>query len=164
VKYLAELHGGSVTATSAGEGHGATFIVTLPLVIQRPKVEQPAASEEVTDISGVAVLVIDQNADTRELVAAMLRHAGGTVVAAGSVANALSALGVIMPDVIVSDLTSDDGASLLRTLAADQRRSRIPVIALTDQDERDAGFSASVRKPIDPLLFVRAVADVTLRA
>jgi CheY-like chemotaxis protein len=164
VKYLAELHGGSVTATSAGEGHGSTFIVTLPLATQRTAKNEPASADDVTDISGIAVLVIDRDSDTRELVAAMLRRAGGTVVAAESVANALSALGVITPDVIVSDLTSDDGAALLRTLAADQRRNRIPVIELTDQAERETGFSASVRKPIDPLLFVRAVAEVSLRA
>jgi PAS domain S-box-containing protein len=164
VKYLAELHGGSATATSAGEGHGSTFIVTLPLAMQRMTKSEPTPAEDVTDISGVAVLVIDNDSDTRELVAAMLRRAGGTVVAAESVANALSALGVITPDVIVSDLTSADAAALLRTLAADQRRCRIPVIELTDQAERQAGFSASVRKPIDPLLFVRAVAEVTLRA
>ena len=77
---------------------------------------------------------------------------------------AMSALGVITPDVIVSDLASNEGAALLRTLHADRRRSRIPVISLTDDADGDAGFSASVRKPIDPLLFVRAVADVTLRA
>jgi signal transduction histidine kinase/CheY-like chemotaxis protein len=164
VKYLAELHGGSVTATSAGEGHGATFVVTLPLAMQRMAKSEPAPADDVTDINGVAVLVIDEDGDTRELVAAMLRRAGGTVVAAESVANALSALGVITPDVIVSDLTSADGAALLRTLAADQRRCRIPVIELTDHAERVAGFSASVRKPIDPLLFVRAVAEVSLRA
>jgi CheY-like chemotaxis protein len=164
VKYLAELHGGSVSATSAGEGHGSTFVVTLPLAIQRTAKAEPAPADDVTDISGIAILVIDQDVDTRELVAAMLRRAGGTVVAAESVANALSALGLITPDVIVSDLTSDDGAALLRTLAADQRRCRIPVIALSDQAEGEAGFSASVRKPIDPLLFVRAVAEVSLRA
>jgi signal transduction histidine kinase/CheY-like chemotaxis protein len=164
VKYLAELHGGSVTATSAGEGHGSTFVVTLPLAMQRTGNVEPAPAEEVTDISGLAVLVIDHDSDARDLVAAMLRRAGGTVVAAESVANALSALGVITPDVIVSDLTSDDSATLLRTLQADQRRSRIPVIALTDQEERAAGFSANVRKPVDPLLFVRAVAEVSLRA
>jgi len=164
VKYLAELHGGSVTATSAGEGHGSTFTVTLPLATQRTAKNEPASADDVTNISGIAVLVIDRDSDTRELVAAMLRRAGGTVVAAESVANALSALGLITPDVIVSDLTSDDGAALLRTLAADQRRNRIPVIELTDQAEREAGFSASVRKPIDPLLFVRAVAEVSLRA
>jgi signal transduction histidine kinase/CheY-like chemotaxis protein len=163
VKYLAELHGGSVTATSAGEGHGSTFTVTLPLAMQRTKAE-PALTDDAADITGIAVLVIDDDSDTRELVAAMLRRAGGTVVAAESVAHALSALGVITPDVIVSDLTSDDGAALLRTLAADQRRRRIPVIALTEHAEGEAGFSAAVRKPIDPILFVRAVAEVSLRA
>jgi nitrogen-specific signal transduction histidine kinase/CheY-like chemotaxis protein len=164
VKYLVELHGGSVTATSAGEGHGSTFIVTLPIAMQRTANAEPATAGDVTDISGIAVLVIDNDRDARELVAAMLRRAGGTVVAAESVANALSALGIITPDVIVSDLTADDGASLLRTLAADQRRCRIPVIALSDRAEGETGFSASVRKPIDPLLFVRAVAEVSLRA
>jgi signal transduction histidine kinase len=164
VKYLAELHGGSVTATSAGEGHGSTFIVTLPLATQRTANAEQEPAEDVANISGIAVLVIDDDSDTRELVAAMLRRAGGTVVAAESVANALSTLGVITPDVIVSDLTSDDSAALLRTLAADQRRRRIPVIALSEQAEGEAGFSASVRKPIDPLLFVRAVAEVSLRA
>jgi PAS domain S-box-containing protein len=165
VKYLSELHGGSVTATSAGEGHGSTFIVTLPLAKQRMAKDEPAVAEEVTDISGIAVLVVDDDSDTRALVEAMLRRAGGTVVAAESVAHALSALGVITPDVIVSDLTSDDGAQLLRSLAADQRRRTIPVIALTEESEpEEVGFSASVRKPIDPLLFVRAVSEVTLRA
>jgi CheY-like chemotaxis protein len=164
VKYLAELHGGSVTATSAGEGHGATFVVTLPLATQRAAKTEPASAGDVADISGIAVLVIDGDSDTRDLVAAMLRRAGGTVVAAESVANAMSALDVITPDVIVTDLTSDDGASLIRTLAADLRRCRIPVVALSDQAEREVGFSASVRKPIDPLLFVRAVAEVSLRA
>jgi signal transduction histidine kinase len=164
VKYLAEMHGGSVTASSAGPGHGATFVVTLPLAMQRTAKVEPARADDVTDISGVAVLLIDNDGDTRELVSAMLRRAGGTVVAAESVASALSALGVITPDVIVSDLTSNDGAALLRTLSADRRRSRIPVISLTDDAEGEAGFSASVRKPIDPLLFVRAVADVSLRA
>jgi signal transduction histidine kinase/CheY-like chemotaxis protein len=164
VKYLAELHGGSVTATSAGEGHGSTFVVTLPLAMQRTANDELAPAEDVANISGIAVLVIDDDSDTRELVAAMLRRAGGTVVAAESVANALSTLGVITPDVIVSDLASDDTAALLRTLAADQRRRRIPVIALTEHSEGEAGFSASVRKPIDPLLFVRAVAEVSLRA
>jgi nitrogen-specific signal transduction histidine kinase/CheY-like chemotaxis protein len=164
VKYLAELHGGSVSATSAGEGHGSTFVVTLPLAMQRTVKNESVPVDDVTDISGIAVLVIDNDSDTRELVATMLRRAGGTVVAAESVANALSALGVITPDVIVSDLTADDGAQLQRMLQSDQRRSKIPVIAVSDDAERQAGFSASVRKPIDPLLFVRAVADVTLRA
>jgi len=164
VKYLAELHGGSVTATSAGEGHGSTFVVTLPLAMQRSTNAEPATADDVANISGIAILVIDDDSDTRDLVTAMLRRAGGTVVAAESVASALSTLGVITPDVIVSDLESGDGAALLRTLAADQRRCRIPVIALTEDPEGSAGFSASVRKPIDPQQFVRAVAEASLRA
>ena len=163
VKYLAEMHGGSVTANSAGPGHGATFIVTLPLAMQRTAKIEPEPSG-VTDISGIAVLVVDDDGDTRELVSAMVRRAGGTVVAVDSVAGAMSALGVITPDVIVNDLTSNDGAALLRTLRADRRRHTIPVIALTDDAEGAAGFSASIRKPIDPLQFVRAVAAVSLRA
>ena len=161
VKYLAELHGGSVTANSAGPGHGATFVVTLPLAVPRAAKAEPA--DDVADITGVAVLVVDDDGDTRDLVSAMLRRAGGTVVAAESLAGAMSALGVITPDVIVSDLPSSDGAALLRTLRADRRRNTIPVIALTDNAEGAAGFSASVRKPIDPLQFVRAVAAVSLR-
>ena len=164
VKYLAEMHGGSVTATSGGGGHGATFTVTLPLAMQRTAKAESVRGEDVADINGIAVLVIDDDSDQRELVSAMLRRAGGTVVATESVASAMSALGVITPDVIVSDVASNDGAALLRTLRADRRRNTIPVIALTDDAESAAGYTASVRKPIEPLQFVRAVAKVSLRA
>jgi PAS domain S-box-containing protein len=169
VKYLAELHGGSVTANSAGEGQGATFVVTLPLITRRlPKIETPAFPDE-ADLTGVAVLVVDDDRDTRNLVAAMLRRAGSTVVTAESVGSATSALSVMTPDVIVTDLSmpGGDGFAFLRELHGDERRRNIPVVALTASTEehaqqrvRAAGFDAYVRKPIDPLQFVGVVAQL----
>jgi CheY-like chemotaxis protein len=107
--------------------------------------------------------------DTRNLTATILRRAGATVVTAESVHSATSALDKMTPDVIVSDLAmpEQDGFAFLRELQGDERRRDIPVVALTASTEehakrriRAAGFHAHVRKPIDPLQFVRTVADL----
>lgn len=99
----------------------------------------------------------------------MLRRAGGTVVAAESVSSATSALSVMTPDIIVSCLSmpGHDGFAFLRELHSDERRRKIPVVALTASAEehaqqrvRAAGFDAYVRKPIDPLQFVGVVATL----
>ncbi|HXN75563.1 MAG TPA: ATP-binding protein, partial [Gemmatimonadaceae bacterium] len=170
VKYLTELHGGSVSASSPGEGRGATFVATLPLALRRSTQAGASAQEEgVVDLSGTSVLLVDDDADTRELVTAMLRRCGANVVAAESVRNACESLnGSNLPHILVTDIAmpDQDGFALLRhMLSGNESMRRIPVVALTasgnprvEQEVRDAGFQAYVKKPVDPVQFARVIA------
>jgi signal transduction histidine kinase len=159
VKHLAEHHGGQVEARSDGEGCGATFTVTLPLAMRRIQYVDTQPAEIVPDLTGSIVLLVDDDADTRELVTAILRRCGATVCAAESVLAARASIDASRPHVVVTDIAmpGEDGYSLLRHLDG------IPAVALTaspDAEERlhAAGFRAYVRKPIDPLHFARVVA------
>jgi CheY-like chemotaxis protein len=162
VKHLAEHHGGQVEARSDGEGRGATFTVTLPLAMRRIQYVDTQPAEIVPDLTGSIVLLVDDDADTRELVTAILRRCGATVCAAESVLAARASIDASRPHVVVTDIAmpGEDGYSLLRHLDG------IPAVALTaspDAEERlhAAGFRAYVRKPIDPLHFARVVAGCT---
>lgn len=162
VKHLAEHHGGHVEARSDGEGRGATFTVTLPLAMRRIQSVDANLAETIPDLTGSVVLLVDDDADTRELVAAILRRCGATVCAADSVLSARASLDISKPHVVVTDIAmpGEDGYSLLRYLGG------IPAVALTaspDAEDRlhAAGFRAYVRKPIDPLHFARVVAGCT---
>jgi CheY-like chemotaxis protein len=159
VKSLAELHGGSVVADSAGEGQGSTFCVTLPLVKSVHPAAMPAMSAA-ADLSGTSILVVDDDDDTRMMVATALRGRGGDVRTASSVAEARAMLVQARPDVVVTDIAMPqcDGYSLLEHLRLEANGlSGIPVIALTalgrPEDEariRAAGVRAFARKPIEP--------------
>ena len=169
VKQLVELHGGSVSAASEGNGQGATFRVNLPL---RP-IRDPAATSgntsrgfarvEVPTISlaGVEVLVVDDEADARELVRMVLGEAGAVVHAAGSADEAVALIRLHRPDVLVSDIgmPDRDGYQLIREVRAMPPREggRTPAIALTAfarSEDRTramlAGYQVHVSKPIEP--------------
>ncbi|HEX2120042.1 MAG TPA: ATP-binding protein, partial [Thermoanaerobaculia bacterium] len=115
VKYLTELHGGTVQASSGGEGHGSTFVVTLPLALRRSLPAEPAENLEQVDLSGVSILLVDDDRDTRELVTAILRRYGAEVEAADSVRSACEALHRKRPHVVVTDISMPerDGVELL---------------------------------------------------
>ncbi len=142
VRHLAELHGGTVTAESDGQGHGATFAVTLPALDIRVPVQTPrlvTASAEPprdgVDLQGVRVLLVEDERDTRELLSVALAGYGARVRAAASVNEALDALRAAVPDVLVSDIgmPGRDGYDLLDAVrSADEPRiSTVPAIALT---------------------------------
>ncbi|MBI4637135.1 MAG: response regulator, partial [Candidatus Rokubacteria bacterium] len=176
VRHLVLLHAGTVTAASEGKGRGAIFTVELPVMaVSRAAAEpsdqgrrQPAASRPPLD--GATVLVVEDHADSRELIRTILTSAGAEVRVAGSVDEALGILGAAEVDVLLSDLgmPGADGFDLIRHVRAAERggrRRRIAAVALTAYASREdrrraleAGFEAHIPKPIDPEHLVRVVA------
>jgi CheY-like chemotaxis protein len=174
VRHLAELHGGSVSARSDGEGLGARFAVQLPLrAPQRPPGESsaPQAAPPPAEpararipgelpLRGLRILSVDDDPATREMLHAALQHLGATVQSAADVREALDKLRPEVPDVLVSDigLPGEDGYDLIRQvrgLPPDEGRD-IPAVALTGyarvQDQQAvlaAGYQAFAAKPVD---------------
>ena len=187
VRHLVELHGGTVSAESAGLGKGARLTVRLPvttatatqpqlpaanLVIESKESETPAGS---VDLRGLRVLLVDDEPDTLDLLRAILNQFGAKVRAAGSTNDALETFLEWRPDVLVSDLgmPSEDGYALIakvRALTAEQG-CNIPAAALTghvrEEDRADAlaaGYQTHINKPVDPAKLAAAVADLGKRA
>lgn len=172
VRHLVELHGGDVRAESEGEGRGATLTVTLP---RRGPNGNGRATEVETQmeepgpiagrLSGVRVLIVDDEKDSRDVVATILRSAGARVKAAASVSDAVRCLDEEVPDLLLSDLgmPDQDGFDLIRQLRAmPPERGRVPAVALSAygraEDRRaalQAGFQAHVTKPVLPDDLVR---------
>jgi signal transduction histidine kinase/CheY-like chemotaxis protein len=184
VKQLVELHGGSVRATSAGQGRGATFTVDLPLMVIRdeapgerihPTALQAAALEfKRLDLAGITVLVVDDEADARALTARALAECHADVVTASTADEALTAVERFRPNVIVSDIgmPNVDGYELLRLVRGlgHARGGGLPAIALTAfarSEDRTralrAGFLMHVAKPVEPAELAAAVASVVGR-
>jgi CheY-like chemotaxis protein len=169
VRHLVEQHGGKVHAESEGEGRGATFVLTFPLI--EPRVALAAnvarAAEEPLDLRGLRVLVVDDEADTRECLSLALRQYGAEVATAGSCAEALAQLAERGADVLLSDLAmpGEDGFSLIRRIRAlGSPHGRIPAAALSAHvraEERAravlAGFDTHLSKPIEPRRIAAAV-------
>lgn len=155
VKYLAELHGGSVAAESAGETLGSTFVVRLPVHASAAAGED----ERVRLFDGLAsrkVLVVDDDAPTLSFIGTLLERAGAETRRASSAAEAMSMIDAWPVDVIVSDISmpDTDGYSMIRKIRA---KSAVPAIALTayggitDRERAlSAGFTSYLRKPIEP--------------
>ena len=199
VRHLVELHGGTVWVDSLGEGKGASFSVLLPLVSPLAEVNERAACssavlrpatltlspfhsnheeavlrDDLLALTGLQVLVVDDEADACELVATMLRQYGVEVTEVASAVEGLAALQRLMPNVLISDIgmPGEDGYSLMRkvrALAADAGGA-IPALALTayvkEEDQVNAiaaGFSEHLPKPINPLQLVETVAKLAGR-
>ncbi|MGE5659147.1 MAG: PAS domain S-box protein [Actinomycetota bacterium] len=169
VHHLVELHGGTVEAESPGEGLGATFRVKLPLIPTSASMSQDRPSSELTlDLTGIQVLVVDDDADTREFVAFLIEQYGANATAVASANEALVALSRFRPDVLLSDIGMPevDGYMLIqqiRALPAEQG-GQIPAIALTayagEIDYRQAmavGFQRHIPKPVEPAKLVAAI-------
>jgi PAS domain S-box-containing protein len=181
VRHLVELHGGTVAAESAGEGHGATFRVRLP--IARLASGAPAGGgppfigldpASLPSLDGLHLLLVEDDADSREALAVVLGQYGAKVTAVGSAAEALATISQSRPDVLVSDIgmPGEDGYSLLRTLRAlpPEQGGAIPAIALTGY-ARPAdrarvlavGFQSHVAKPVEPADLVSVIARLAGR-
>ena len=169
VKYLVELHGGTIEAASAGEGQGATFIVTLPVrAVATPLGEvrgAPATVKSSGELAGVRALVVDDEDDARELLEVVLTQYGADVVAVSSAAEAYTLLTATppqeRPDVMVTDIgmPGEDGYSLMRRVREWERErgAYIPAVALTAYGRSEdrmralrAGFQMHVAKPVEP--------------
>jgi CheY-like chemotaxis protein len=173
VRHLVELHGGTVQADSPGEGLGATFTVRLPLL--RSDKEGAAGWQEQSylslakehPLSGVRVLVVDDDTDALELLTFLLEQSGATVTAVSSAEAALAALSQSPPNVILSDIgmPDTDGYMLIRQIRAlPEQGGRVPAIALTAyagdfnrQQAMQAGFQRHLTKPIDPDTLISAI-------
>ncbi|MFS2020155.1 ATP-binding protein, partial [Massilia sp. CT11-108] len=182
VKHLIEQHGGTVRAESAGEGKGASFTIELPLAKQQPPATRSAraamilptpATPEMTvlDLSGVNVLVVDDDRDARELIKRILSDCGASVRIAASARDAFALFKERVPNLLISDLGMPevDGFELLdwvRHLGREEG-SQVPAIALTAfarSEDRlsalEAGFSAHISKPVEPSELIATVASV----
>jgi len=180
-KRLVELHGGTISATSAGLNHGATFTVLLPRVAPRanheeePSIESGAhehvASEVALahniDLTGLRVLVVDDEPDTLDLLRRVLGDSQAQVAAAPSVEAALATLGAFNPHVLISDVSMPgrDGYELIRAVRSTTGPEDLPAAALTAYSRpedaaraREAGFQMHLSKPVEPYELVKVVA------
>jgi signal transduction histidine kinase/DNA-binding response OmpR family regulator len=181
VRHLVQLHGGTVDVESDGIECGTTFTVAFPLAIEDvvlestqidvppPSLDAPALSLHLLD--GIKVLVVDDEHDSRELLAMILTRCGSDVRCSDSAASALQAFNEWQPDLLVSDIgmPNEDGYSLIQKVRSmDSAYARqIPAVALTayatDEDRMQAlsaGFQMHVPKPIEPESFVTSLASV----
>jgi PAS domain S-box-containing protein len=168
-KQLVDLHGGSIQAKSMGEGQGATFVVTLPLIILakenhgtariHPTAADLSNSLPLPQLDGVRALIVDDEADALELIRRVLEEQGAFVTAVGSGEEALRMLETSEPDVLISDIGMPgmDGYQFMRRMrASEPKNRRTPALALTAfarPDDRKhailAGYQAHLAKPFD---------------
>ncbi|HEY6065970.1 MAG TPA: response regulator [Thermoanaerobaculia bacterium] len=185
VRHLVELHGGSVSASSEGEGRGATFSVRLPAValgvtaLERDRASAApvptARTGGLVDLTGCRVVLVEDEPDGRELLAESLRKAGAHVVAVSTAAEGFQAIRRSVPDVLVSDIAmpDEDGYSLVRRMRRlpPEKGGRVPAIAVSAYAREEdrlralaAGFQLHVSKPLDPADVVALVARLARRA
>jgi PAS domain S-box-containing protein len=182
-RHLIEIHGGSIEARSRGEGEGAAFTVRLPLVgsiVDAPDESMTDAAQIEEDamrleklksqqsLSGMHVLIVDDDLDTLDLLSAALTQRNARVTTASSAAEAIRALKFFRPDVLISDIAMphEDGYQLLQQVTALGVVPGIPVIAITayakEEDKERAlaaGFQRFLAKPVELGEFISAVAE-----
>jgi signal transduction histidine kinase/ActR/RegA family two-component response regulator len=184
VQHLTELHGGTIHAHSEGEGQGARFTLKLPLTtvyLERatpppihPPMRQGMPFIASPELSGLQVLVVDDEPDARELLTTLLESCEARVITAASAAEGLEKLQKVRPHVVVSDIgmPGEDGYSFIRRLRAlpTEQGGQTPAIALTAfarMEDRTrallAGFQMHVPKPIEPTELVVVLATLTQR-
>ena len=179
VRQIAELHGGSISAESAGTNRGSTFTLRLPRAsgqLDTPRARFTSAIGPTT-LTGIAILVVDDNDDGREMLVTALRGYGARVTSVGTSEEALELmLGAnFVPDVLVSDvgMPGTDGYELIRQVrtSPNPRTRQIPAIAVTayaNPEDRIramvAGYQAHLAKPIDPPGVAAAIASLLAKA
>ena len=188
VKQLVELHGGTVEADNRKDEAGAIFTVQLPVMVVRQQIDQrdnnservhPVAGSGVVgfecppEIEGIRILAVDDDADARHLLTAILERCGAQVKSCESAAEALVLLKNFNPDIIVSDIgmPDEDGYSLIKKVRAfENEQRRIPAVALTAfarvEDRLKAlaaGFNMHVPKPVEPAELTMVIASLINR-
>jgi CheY-like chemotaxis protein/anti-sigma regulatory factor (Ser/Thr protein kinase) len=182
VKQLVDMHGGSVRAESPGAGLGATFIVSLPVMVVRPPRTASAIQarsltgpdREEADLTGIRVLVVDDDRDSLDVIRRILVNRHAEVRAATSVTEALAALGEFRPDLLLSDIgmPDRDGYEFIRLVRGLPEGKSMPAAALTALARPEdrmralkAGFQTHVAKPVAPAELVAVVRSLaSLRA
>jgi PAS domain S-box-containing protein len=180
VKTLIEMHGGQVTVQSAGKGQGATFELRLPVRLAKLPVGEPAPAaqpaqalggpHERPDLSGVRILVVDDEPDARAMMHRLLESCRASSFEAASAAEALRLVGEAKPDLILSDIgmPGTDGYQFIKE--ARRQGVAVPAVALTAFARSEdrvrsirAGFQAHLAKPIEPAELLALVASMTGR-
>jgi CheY-like chemotaxis protein/nitrogen-specific signal transduction histidine kinase len=182
VRNLVELHGGSVRAESKGRGCGATFTVCLPVTTSRTLsfARPPAlhltpaapAAHSTPELQGIRVLVVDDEDDARDVVAALLAASRMQVSTASSVTEAMRKVAEFHPDIIISDIgmPGEDGYALMKRLRAlpANEGGKTPAVALTAYARREertralvSGFNMHVPKPVEPAELLAALVSLT---
>src|SRR5262249_23169210 len=172
-RHLVELHGGTVTADSSGEGNGATFIVRLPLMVVHPRrdqeervhpraeTKQPVVFDRVPNLAGARVLIVDDDTDTRGLLRTVLEQCGAEVRDAASARRGLTEAKEWKPSVVVSDIgmPEEDGYRFIQNFRDWEQKTGTwtPAVALTAYARAEdrlralaAGYQIHVSKPIEP--------------
>ena len=166
-RHFVELHGGTVSATSDGEGRGATFTVELPAMRRTAVVDGAQVGAGAATLEGRRIVVIDDEQDARIVISTMLRQYGADVIVASSSEEGALAISVRAPDAILTDIAmpGEDGYGLLRRVRAMAETKHVPVIAVSaigGTDDRTrllaAGFADFVRKPVEPQQLAATVA------
>jgi PAS domain S-box-containing protein len=185
VRHLVELHGGSISAESAGLGEGAVFTVELPLAEER---RDPARAEErrreverrrsrtgaAVRLDGVHALLVEDDDDSRKLLGTMLKRYGARVTSTKSAAEALRVFDDDVPDILISDIgmPDEDGYEFIRKLRSlpPEKGGLTPAIALTGYASRkdreralDAGYHKHMAKPIEQADMISAIAALVGR-
>lgn len=173
VRQLVEAHGGTITANSAGKGCGSVFTVQLPLLtdfIEWGDVD--VGLSPAPDLTGLRVLVVDEDADNRELTTIWLNHQGANVLAVSSTALVLPVLRTFRPHVYVGEIGFSDanGFCFMQQLRAlpQEQGGQIPAIALTAyagetyrQQAFASGYQKYLVKPCESEHLIQAVSELT---
>lgn len=163
VRHIVELHGGEVTAESAGINRGATFTVSLP--ISKAEVQQTAGSRDLPNLNGKRILLVEDSLDTLSMFTSFLRAAGATVFPASSVKEAFLIDAAEAIDVVVTDISmpGENGLMLIRSLRSANRERAIIAITALGGSVRDeimrAGATLLIEKPFGPAELVRKLAE-----
>jgi PAS domain S-box-containing protein len=176
VRYLAEAHGGTVSAESQGKGQGATFIVTLPIGAVADSRPAPMIIHAQSDpepvqkrLTGARILLVDDDAEGRQVVRLVLRQAGATVTDVASPPDAIDQVAEHRFDLIISDIAMPhmDGYALarqIRGLSAQQKIVALSAFPAGSAASRDSVFDAYITKPVEPSELVDCVARILGRA
>ncbi|HEY9909565.1 MAG TPA: ATP-binding protein [Thermosynechococcaceae cyanobacterium] len=168
-RQIVEMHGGQIYAESPGEGQGATFTVQLPLASYLSVPSSETSSPAASDLNSIRILVVDDEADSREIVAFVLEQAGAVVTSVSSGIEALQAFEQSIPALIVSDIGMPemDGYMLLQQIRSIKQGRRTPAIALTAyagefdrQQALQAGFQQHLSKPIEPNELIESIVNL----
>jgi PAS domain S-box-containing protein len=176
VRHLVEVHGGTVDAESEGEGKGARFTVRLPCKDVRGETCAPPANGQhprkparIRGLEGTRVLVVDDEADSRDLAVEVLASFGAEVITVGSADEAIAAISERTFDVLVSDigLPAEDGYALIRRVRTEPNGRDVPALALTgyasptdSKRALEAGYQRHISKPVEPDELIATITEM----